>query len=61
MIRALILSMVLAPLSPHAELQPAVSELMPFMDVTVACFDGAVVSAAASACLGHGAAHCIAS
>ncbi len=61
MIRALILSMVLAPLSAHAELQPAVADLMPYMDVTAACFDGAEDSAAAGACVGPGAAHCMAS
>jgi uncharacterized protein YecT (DUF1311 family) len=61
MIRALTLSMVLSPLSAHAELQPAVAELMPHLDVTAACFDGAEDSAAAGACVGLGAAHCMAS
>ena len=61
MIRALTLSMVLAPLSAYAELQPAVAELMPYMDVTAACFDGAEDSNAAAACVGQGAADCMAS
>jgi uncharacterized protein YecT (DUF1311 family) len=61
MIRALTLSIVLAPLSAHAELQPAVAELMPYMDVTAACFDGAEDSNAAVACVGQGSGLCMAS
>jgi uncharacterized protein YecT (DUF1311 family) len=61
MIRALTLSILFAPLCAHAEPQPAVADLMPYMDVATTCFDGAGDSAAAGACVGQGTATCMAS
>lgn len=59
MIRTLTLFLLFAPLSATAELQPAVAELMRYMDVTATCFDGAEDSAEAGACVGQGATVCM--
>ncbi len=42
-----------------AEPQPAVQELMHYMDGTAACFDAAMDEAAAEACIGQGSAVCM--
>jgi uncharacterized protein YecT (DUF1311 family) len=59
MIRTLTFLMLLAPLSAQAEPQPAVLALMPYMDVTAPCFDGAEGSADAVACVGQGSTICM--
>lgn len=59
MIRPLTLSLVLVPLMAHAKPQPAVLELMHYMDVTATCFEGAEDAPAATACIGQGATTCM--
>jgi uncharacterized protein YecT (DUF1311 family) len=61
MMRRLLPVLFILPLALHAEPQPAVAELMPYMDVTAASFDGAEDSNAAAACVGQGAADGMAS
>lgn len=47
------------PFAAHADPQPAVLELMPYMEDTAACFDSAEDPAAATACIGAGSAICM--
>ncbi|MCW1950921.1 MAG: DUF1311 domain-containing protein [Octadecabacter sp.] len=50
---------VLAPFAALAEPQPAVLALMPYMDITAACFDGAKDQPEATACIGQGSRVCM--
>ena len=59
MTRFLVALTLLLPLSARAEPQPAVLELMHYMDVTAACFDGAEDRAEAGACIGLGSDICM--
>ncbi len=51
--------LALLPLAAHAEPQPAVAALMPYMDITATCFDASQDTAEASACVGQGSANCM--
>ncbi len=58
MIRLLGLS-CLVPFAAFAEPRPAVLALMPYMDITATCFDGAEDRAEATACIGQGSSICM--
>ena len=59
MIRAITFAALLSPFAAFAEPQPAVLALMPYMDVTETCFDGAEDDAKATECIWQGANLCM--
>lgn len=58
MIRIVMLAL-LAPVAALAEPQPAVLELMPYMNIIADCFDGAEDQREAGACIGLGSEICM--
>lgn len=49
----------LAPFDAHAEPQPAILALMPYMDGVAPCLDAATTETEAHACVGKGAVECM--